>query len=196
MSPVLRDRGRRLPRAERPRPRLTDRAEDIASWVLMSAALLLLVVAWMSGLAVHGQLTELAATESAARTEIPAVVLEAVPAAADGQEGMGVPVSAAARWIGVDGAPRTGRVSVTSGAQAGSTVSVWIGRDGTITRPPSAGADALIGGVLIGFIVLLLGAAVLIGIWAVVRKLTASVNSARWEREWAQVGPEWSGHVQ
>jgi hypothetical protein len=192
---MLHDRGR-LPRAKRPRSRLTDRAEDVASWVLMSAALLLLVVAWMSGLAFHGQLTELAATESTARTEIPAVLLEAVPAAADGQESTGVPVLAAARWIGVDGSPRTGRVSVTSDGQAGSAVSVWIDRDGTITTPPSTGADALIGGLLVGFNVLLLGAAVLIGIWAALRRLTASVNAARWEREWAQVGPEWSGHVQ
>ena len=30
--------------------------------------------------------------------------------------------------------------------------------------------------------------------WLLVRRLTMAANCARWEREWAAVGPVWSGH--
>lgn len=39
----------------------------------------------------------------------------------------------------------------------------------------------------------LLGGAVPVGVWMGVRRLSASINAAGWEREWAQVGPEWTG---
>lgn len=185
MPPVRRDRARR--------PRLTDRAEDVAGWVLISAGLLLIVGAWMSGFAVHTRLAELAVAEGAARTEVTAVLVAAVPGPAGGPASTGVPELAAARWVGADGAPRTGRVPVMSAATAGSTVSVWVERDGRVTTPPSTAADAWVGAILVGFNVQLLGTAVLFGMWVEVRRLTAKVNAARWEREWAQVGPEWSG---
>ena len=38
------------------------------------------------------------------------------------------------------------------------------------------------------------GITVLLGLWLLVRRLTMAANCARWEREWAAVGPVWSGH--
>ncbi|MCW2720918.1 MAG: hypothetical protein JWR81_4740 [Pseudonocardia sp.] len=51
---------------------------------------------------------------------------------------------------------------------------MWVDRDGTVTTPPTNAADAWVNGALVGFDVLLLGGAVLVGIWMWVRRLTAS----------------------
>jgi hypothetical protein len=41
----------------------------------------------------------------------------------------------------------------------------------------------------------LLGLIVLSGGWIGVRALVARSNDRRWERDWARVGPLWSGRV-
>jgi hypothetical protein len=80
-----------------------------------------------------------------------------------------------------------------SGSPAGTEVPVWVDRDGTVTTPPTNAADAWVNGALVGFDVLLLGGAVLVGIWMWVRRLTASVNTVEWEREWARSNPTGAG---
>ncbi len=142
----------------RPHPRATDRVEDVVTWLLMSAGL---------------------------------VLLEA--AASPTGEPAGTTIGVPARWIGGDGGPRTGRVEAMPGAPAGSLVPVWVNHDGTVTTPPPTPSDAWVGAALVGFDALLLGGAVIVGIWMGVHRLTALVNAAAWEREWAQVGPEWTG---
>lgn len=186
-----RDRSSR-PGTVRPRPRVTDRVEDIVAWLLMSAWLVLLVGAWMSGYSMHARMREQAEVARASQSQISAVLVEAVPTRTGGPASVGLPVAAAVRWTSMDGSPHTGRVHVMSAAAAGSVVSVWVNRDGTITGSPSSASDAWVAGVLVGFNVLLLGSAVLVGTWIGVRRTTASVNADQWEREWAEVGPTWS----
>lgn len=194
MTAVRGDRVGRA-RAGRARSRGTDRVEDVLVWLLMSAGLVLLVGSWTLGLSVQMRMGERAGTESLTRTEVRAVLLEAAPSSISGPASAGPPVRAAARWIGVDGEPHTGRVEAVSGARAGSGVTVWVDRDGTVTTPPTSAADARVAGVLVGFDVLLLGAAALVGVWIGVRRLTSSVNAVGWEREWAQVEPDWRRRV-
>jgi hypothetical protein len=161
----------------------------------MSAGFVLLVGAGSLGLSVHAQVNQRAAIESVDRTEISAVLLEASPSSTGGSASVNPAVAAAARWNGPDGAPHTGRVQTVPGTPAGTQVPAWVERDGTITTRPTSATDAGVAGVLVGFYALLLGGAVLVGVWIWVCRLTASVNCARWEREWAQVEPDWSGHV-
>lgn len=194
MDPVHSDRARRS-RAERSHPRVTDRVEDVVAWLLVSVSLVLLVGSWMFGLAVQKGMEELVGAQSLDRVEVVAVLLETAPSLVGGSGGVGPPAGAVASWIGVDSQPHTGRVDAVSGSPVGTEVPVWIDHDGMLTTPPTTAADAWVDGVLAGFDVLLLGLAVLVGVWMGVRRLTAAVNADEWEQEWAQVEPGWSGRV-
>ena len=76
MTPVRHDRTDG-PRTARPHPRVTDRVEDIVAWVLMAAGLVVLVGSCMVGLTLRAQMIDRAGIESAQRTKISAVLLEA-----------------------------------------------------------------------------------------------------------------------
>lgn len=97
-----------------------------------------------------------------------------------------------ARWTGTDGSPRTDQVSAPSAAGAGRVVTVWVDRDGGIAAPLMSAVNALAAGILSAVGVLILGGMALVSMWAAVRRMTAARDAACWEREWADVGPEWS----
>jgi hypothetical protein len=192
--PMRRDR-RSLPRAGRPPRRGTDRAEDAVAFLLAFGLLVLLVVAAVFGFSVRDQVSEQSRVETAARSQVDAVVLDGAPVVTDVAGGASMPVQVSARWTGPNGAEHTGLVSTVSLPAVGTTLPVWIERDGTITGPPTRPGDAVVAGVLTGFGVVLLGAMVLAGAWVGVRRITAALNAARWTQEWAQVEPEWSRHL-
>ena len=99
-----------------------------------------------------------------------------------------------AQWVGPDGVRRTGIVPVTAATPAGSEVTVWLDRSGAAVDPPPAGADAVVAGIFTGIAVLAVGASVLGGVWLLVRRGIDKLNARRWAREWADIGPEWTGH--
>jgi hypothetical protein len=175
--------GRLLPR------RGTDRVEDAVAWLLTAAALVLLVVAGLAGLAVHGRNAESATTMNQVR----AVLLEEAKVDSIGEPGMRLPVQVQAGWTDRRGVEHVGEIVVRTSSAAGTEVDVWLGADGKIATmgldrryPALAGIVTAAG--------LLLGGWVLLGVaWCGVRRLTAVCNSRLWEREWARVGPEWSG---
>lgn len=182
-------RQRRTGRPARRRP--TDVVEDVAAWVLTSAGALLLVAAILSGSAAHADAVERGRLEHASRTTVEAVLVADAPAVT----GRGSPPGRAradAAWVAPDGTSHTGRVSAPVGARAGSTVAAWIDRDGRLVTPPLDADGAAATGVVVAVGLLLLGGPVLGLCWAGVRALTGRANAARWEREWARVGPEWS----
>lgn len=182
---------RRAVRRGRPRRRFTDLVEDVAAWMLASAGAFLLVAAILGGFAVHAATSERGQTEQATLTAAQAVLLENAPIvrAADGGP---VSVRVEAVWTGPDGLSQTGPVPVTSPSTAGSTVRIWLDRDGRAVSRPAGEAEAVCSGIVVGVGLLLVGGSLLLSCWIGVRHLTGRVNSARWEREWERIGPEWS----
>lgn len=188
---------RRRQRADRVRAgrRFTDLVEDGAAWLLASAGAFLLVAAFLTGSAAYGSAVERGRVERATRTATEAVLLEDAQAVTGEPGTVPALVSVAARWIGSDGAPRTGRVMAGAGTRAGSTMTVWLDRDGRAVAPPVDEAGAVVIGGGAAMALLVGGGMVLGGCWAAVRGLLWRANSARWQREWARVGPEWSRSV-
>jgi hypothetical protein len=166
---------------------VTDRVEDAVAWLLMAAALALLAVAGLTGVAVHSSHSE---AESSALWAH-AVLLED----ADTMEtefGVGMPTRVLARWTDRGGVERTGEVLVTAPKEAGTEVDVRLEADGQPSmrlQPESAAAAGIVsaGSLLLG------GGTVLIALWLGVRRLTGVANARRWEREWERVGPDWTG---
>jgi hypothetical protein len=179
--------------------RATDRVEDLVAWILITLALLTAVVAATLALRLYGAGMSRADAETRERTQLQAVLLEQAPYALDvnehGRAVRRLPVPVAARYTTADGTERRVDAPVLGPLPAGTTVSIWVDRSGTITSAPARSADAVAsaatsaGGVVAG------GGVVLGGIWMAVRAGLLRLNTARWAREWEQVEPLWSGRT-
>lgn len=180
--------GRALPR------RATDRIEDAAAWLLVAAGLVLIVVAGTIGFGVHAAGTERARQESASRTEVSATALENAPYVVAGSGAAPLLVEVDVNWVDADGVVRTGRAQVPSPTSKGDQVAVWLDRAGQVVREPVDGVDVVVAAVLSVVGLLVVGAVALLGAWSVVRRATAAANDRAWTREWARIGPEWTGH--
>ncbi|MCE0767712.1 hypothetical protein LWC35_33165 [Pseudonocardia kujensis] len=157
--------------------------------------LVLVAVAVVTGLQLHGNGLEQARADAVDRVSVDATLLQPVDGAIGMDAAAGTTqVTVPATWAAPDGTPRTGTVPVLGSQPAGSTVPVWVDRtSGAIAPPPvdalQAGVTAVVGGLL----VLLVGVLVLLGLRAVVRARCAARNHAAWAREWALYEPLWSG---
>jgi hypothetical protein len=175
---------RRLPR------RLTDHVEELVAWFLTAAALLVVVGACLTGIAVHGREAERAGAGDGSVTQVRAVLLEGVTVTT-GDYGMHRIATVPARWTDRGGLEHTGAIVVTRSAPAGTEFAVWTDADGKITAPPLHRVNAVFGGIVAAIGVLCAGATVIVATWLGVRGVTGRVNSRRWERGWARVEPMW-----
>src|SRR5690348_10509063 len=183
--------------------RVSDRVEDLAAWLFIAAALLLLVVAAGVGGSVHRDGLARAATDAVQRKQVLAEVV------ADDRLGTGRFRTVAARWAGPDGVPITGRIALGPPAPAGRAgalvrpataepgrrVPIWVDDRGRPGAPPATVAQAAQAGAVAAVTLVLLGLAGLSGAWLGVRAVVARSNDRHWEREWARVGPRWSRRV-
>lgn len=174
--------------------RVTDRVEDVVAWALAAAALLLVVIACVAGLAVYGQAMERAELESRSTSQVSAVLLEDAPLLT-GELGERLPVRAPARWTDPAGREHSGLVTVAAASQAGTEVELWVDKAGEVASRPVRPLNAVVGGITASFGVLCAGGTILGAIWLGVRALTARRNDRSWEREWEQVEPDWRRHL-
>jgi hypothetical protein len=176
-----RERGRRMDRLPR---RGTDRLEDAVAWLLIAAGLLAVVLIGSLTAAVHRAGMERAAVETTERHQVPAAL---VASAGLYKTQVGpLPVARSAPVPVMPGQPRTA---------AGRPVMVWVDAHGQPTRPPTTPAGAVQAAVAVAVGLSVVALLALAGIWTGVRTVTARLNDARWEREWARVGPRWSRRV-
>lgn len=170
--------------------RATARWEDVLSVGLGLLVAVGLVVAWLSGTSAHGTVLEHAATESAERHAVSAVVTERATSVADMQTGQQALTVA---WTGADGAARTGSTTLPGLYDVGDRLTVWVGPGGQLAAPPSTPTDAVTVGVAAAFMTLVGWGAVLAALWYVGFRWTARRFARAWEIDWAAVEPRWSG---
>jgi hypothetical protein len=175
--------------------RATDRAEDLAAWLLMSLALLAVVGALVVG---HGAF-DLARTRGHAPGALPvqAVLLaDAVPAPTTEPGRLPSPVQRVpVAWSDGDGAERTTEVVVAAPLPAGAEVTVWVDRQGQPAMGPAGRAQAVAFGAGVGLTVAIFAWALLAVAWGGVQRWSAARTAAWWAREWARVEPRWSRRV-
>jgi hypothetical protein len=164
--------------------------EDVVAWLLVAAGLLLVVLAGAAARDVHRDGLERARVQDAQRHQVSAVLI----AGSDGMPGRYE--SRIARWTGPDEQQRIGRVPVPGvWGRPGDRVDVWIDATGAPTRPPATASEAVQAAGVTAGAVLTAGLVLLSAAWLGLRAVTTRCNDARWEREWARVGPLWSRRV-
>lgn len=144
-----------------------------------------------SGVWAHAALQrEQAAQESSWRL-VPAVLLAApVTGARAGDIGPGP--QARARWIAPNGATIISDIPVTPGEKAGTTVRIWVARDGELTQPPlldsqvSNEVDCIKAGAVMAL------AATLAAVGFMARRSLDKHRMAAWDAEWRSAGPRWT----
>jgi hypothetical protein len=164
--------------------------------ILESRLLAGLAVAVLIGAPVLGLMTGQFAHQSGLREvraqqgwrEVPATLLKAPPRETTAL----VSSLAQARWQVPGGAERVGQIPVPAKAQRGSTVPIWISRQGTPESQPltrwQATSFAWTAGVVAG-----LGLALALALLAYLTHLTMNRRRlAAWEADWAATGPRWS----
>ena len=171
--------------------RWTDRVEDLASWVLLAAGLLLVPLACTFGIGVHAQMVRQGQTEALDRTATSATLLERAPLIASPYNA-GARVDVPAIWEDRWGMEHTGLVTAPQGLAEGTPLTIWIDRSGASVPEPTTSGDALaLAGIIAGLIISG-GLAALAVVWAVLRHLLMAYNCAAWEQEWRAVAPLWS----
>jgi hypothetical protein len=178
----------RLPR------RGTDRLEDVAVWLLLLAGLLVGVLGLVIGIGVSGTAAARAHREAADRVAVQATALHDAPVTTAAPDAVWPRLLTDVSWTSADGAARTGPALVPAATRAGQAVTIWLDRAGSPVDEPDDASGAVLAGFAAGVIVLLAGGVVLSVAWLVVRISVATLNGHGWEREWARVGPEWTGH--
>jgi len=195
----MHDERQRHWRPDRSLRRSVDRVEDVIAWMLITVALLGVVVAAMTLVRSYGAGMHRVDVETRERTQVQAVLLEpAAYALQVDDKGRAVKVrtvAVPARYTSPDGVERQGDAQVQGPLPAGAAVPVWVDRSGVIVRAPVNGVDVVAEVAMDGIGLLAVGGVVLGGIWIRVRAATLRFNTARWEREWEQVEPRWSGRT-
>jgi hypothetical protein len=124
--------------------------------------------------------------------EVRVRLLGSAPARAPG---FGAPalIWIAGRWQAPSGARRTGLIPVAPGTPAGSSITVWVNRHGTISSFPPLSARAVTFRVMVVEILAAIGLAMTTaGLGCAVRWLANRRRMAYWAIEWKCFGPRWS----
>jgi hypothetical protein len=179
--------------ARNPLRRACDRAESAIAAVLLAGFLIgapLIAVAcgqWATGAARQAE-----RAERATRHPVTAVLLASTANPAGNAYSGSLLVQARARWTGPDGIIRTGKIAALPGERAGSRLTIWVDASGRPVGQPLQGSDiaaqhtiaALLGPVLLGL--------VLLGGWALTRRILDRRRMAAWEADWQITGPRWT----
>lgn len=95
-------------------------------------------------------------------------------------------------WYDAAGLPREGRAEVLIGTRAGTALTVWLDRNGTVARAPRESADSVALGVAAGFALLMVAWPLLWGGYRLARLSLDRRRAQEWEREWKLVSPRWT----
>ncbi|WP_371582145.1 hypothetical protein [Streptomyces sp. NBC_01314] len=179
------------PKGANPLRRTTDRIDAWWSGFLLLVLVLGLPIASVSaGLAAYGSTLRTAQAQSAERHQVTARLTPAPDAARDGaaDEKQKVRLS----WTGADGERRTGTAYVSQDETEGSTMRIWVDREGTVKDPPMSAGDAKATGWMLGTMTAVGAYVVFVAARKSMRLALDRRRYARWDTEWNLVEPLWS----
>jgi len=172
-----------------PLRRWSDRIEAAIFGVLFAVFLAGAPITWhLAGSWSYTAYAREAHAQQAVVHQVPATLLQTAPGwNASGTGGADVN----ARWLAPDGQLRTGPVFVPNGT-AGSTVMVWINRDGQLAYPPLQQAQVAIRARLAGMLAVVMLAVTLFTAGALARRVLDRRRLAGWDADWLAHGSRWS----
>jgi hypothetical protein len=183
---------RRFALGSGPLKRTSDRLEHLARILLVLILLMGVAVALAVATAHYTSARTATAAQAADRHRASAELLEDERALGDGAGSLPGVSGAAAVWTDSSGVERRGVIPVPEGAQAGSTVSIWIDQEGTRTTRPISNGDVATESAGYALLTYIGISMVAFGAYRSFRKLLDRNRSRRWAAEWAKVEPVWS----
>jgi hypothetical protein len=178
-----------------PLKRGSDRLQVLARVLLVITLLTAVPIALAVVTAAHSQGQAVAAAEAADRHQVTAMLLDDAALPADAGIADPGTMTATVSWTGPSGNARKGVVAVPREARAGSTVTIWIGRDGDVARRPASPSDVAAEATGLGLVILMAISLVATLAYLAFRKLLDRSRLRRWAAEWAVVEPVWTGKV-
>jgi hypothetical protein len=179
------------PRGANPLRRTSDRVEVWCSRLLLVLLVLGLPSAsvW-AGLSAYESTMRTVQSQSAERHRITARVTSAPDAASD--SAAGGKQTARVSWTDQDGRKKTGTARVSLDKTAGSTVRIWVDKEGTVRDPPLSAGHAAATSWLTGGLTALGVSVVVVAGRKGVRLALNRRRYAQWDAEWELVEPSWS----
>jgi hypothetical protein len=178
-----------------PLRRTEDRIELLARLLLIGSLLIGVAVALVVASVSHASALTEAAAQSVERQQVDAVLVADPPALTSLAEDVPPVRRAAAEWHGPPGGAHAGLVVVPMGARAGSTVSIWVDRDGDLTTRPLGSGDAVARAVGMAAGTFLCLSALAVGLFVTVLNALDRSRLRRWAADWAAVEPVWTRRV-
>jgi hypothetical protein len=178
-----------------PLKRGSDRLEALIRALLAGWLVAVVPLALVAASSVYSQTRARAEEQAQDRHRVAVTLLAGAPEAAPNTWG-GPPIEpATGEWTDPAGVAHELTLGVPAGATVGTTVHVWVDRDGARTSPPisadaAPGAAIALGAFAWGGLSLL-G----LGAYSAVRACLERVRSRRWATEWATVEPVWTRRV-
>jgi hypothetical protein len=176
---------------------LRRRSDVVEAWTVLVVAVLLFVVAPLTGVAAglyaHDRAENLALTQRAERHRVHAVVVgsaaERLPTVQGDRDH---PYRAQVRLTEPGKGMRTALARVPAGSRAGDVVTVWFDGQGRGVAPPPNEVAVWQHTVTIGVCATAGAAGVVLLGHAVERRIALRHRLDEWEREWARTGPRWT----
>jgi hypothetical protein len=119
---------------------------------------------------------------------VPAVLLTNAPRS----QGAGYTTATQARWTAPDGSRRTGAVPALPGAEAGSTVRIWVDAAGRLTHLPLQPSQARGQAVLVAILAPVALGFLLLGASGLAHSVLGRRRLAAWESDWQATEPQWT----
>jgi hypothetical protein len=169
---------------------LRRRSDVVEGWIVLAAWVLAVLGGLFAGVAADVAMEDGLAARRAALHTVSAVHTEnADRTATVTTEGGAETVRAKVRWNSPDGSTRTALARVEPGTAAGTSVTVWVDRNGHVVRAPLTVAEARLQSVLTGVLVAAGTAGLVLGGGRLARLPLERRRLRDWETEWARVAP-------
>lgn len=184
---------RRLGFGRNPMRRPSDRFEAGLTLVVLLTALLMVPAGAAAGTSVRHASESRAAAQRVLLRQVQARTTADAPTLT-GQEIGRITWPVVVVWQDEYGFDHRGTTDAVLGTKAGAELSVWVDRNGALTRSPRPSGDSQAIGFAAGFGFI---AAAWLSLWLLLVVARHPLNrwrSAAWASEWEQVAPRWTRH--
>ena len=182
---------RRLGFGRNPLRRRVDRLEAAFLMVALLAASLVVPAAAALGTTIRNRAEDSAAQERAAVRPVQARTLENTAEAGSSSLGLTI-TTVRIRWFDASALPHEGKADVLIGTNAGTELTIWVDRNGAITRAPRSPTDSTALGAAAGVTLPMLAWPALFVLCRLACRSLDRRRADEWAREWRQVSPRWT----
>ncbi|WP_405910085.1 hypothetical protein OG742_41225 [Streptomyces sp. NBC_00828] len=169
---------------------LRRRSDALEAWIVLIAWALTVFGGVFIGLAATQSVEHGLAQQRAEWHSVPARLTADAPHSSP-TESEADRVWAKVSWTAPDGSVRAGQARVSTGATAGTSVTVWTDSDGRLVTKPATESQAQLRASLVGVLVGMSASVVPFVCGRLVRGRLERRRTEQWDEEWERFGPLW-----